>query len=137
MIQIRHPIQTIFEVLVPIFICTLLILIRGLVVITEHNEDTIYHPLSTTTITASWMNITNDQLIYSPQNPVFESIVRNVSDQLGFTLPVIGFQNSQELLNSAMVLQPFASIEFEDSQQVRIDVNFYNITEIKIHCNSL
>lgn len=121
-IQLRHPIQTIFEVLVPIFICALLILIRGLVDITEYNENTTYRPISTKVIpNATWFNNVNHQLIYSPENPVLERIVSNVSVKLGFTNPVIGRPNSLELLNSAIQLEPFASIEFEDSLQVRLD----------------
>lgn len=120
-IQIRHPIQTIFEVLVPVFICALLILIRGLVDIEQFDEITTYTPVSTTTIpNMAWFNTSNRQLLYSPNNPVFERIVGNVSEQLGFTLPVVGLPNALELLNSAKVLDPFASIEFEDSQQVRV-----------------
>lgn len=75
---------------------------------------------------SSWLNITNPQLIYSPQNPVFARIVGNVSEQLGFTLPVIGLPNALELLNSAKVLEPFASIEFEDSQQVRNEMLIFS-----------
>lgn len=131
-IQIRHPVQTIFEILVPILICAFLILIRGLVDINNHNDDTRYQPLSTTTINSTWMANINAQLIYSPANPVFARIVNNVSQQLGFTLPVLGLPNSIELLNSAKVLEPFASIEFEDSHQVRMDIffNFFKIAEI-------
>lgn len=118
-IQIRHPIQTIFEILVPIAICAFIVLIRGLVKITEYDEDTRYPPLSTTTIgNAAWLYTVNPRLIYSPENPVFARIVNNASEGLGFTLPVLGVANSQQLLNSAKVLQPFASIEFEDSLQV-------------------
>lgn len=126
-IQIRHPIQTIFEILVPIFICTLLILIRGLVEIREYKEDIRYKPESTTTLSnTSWLSGVNQQLLYSPENPIFERIVNNVSQQLNFTLPVRGLPNSLELLNSAKVLEPFASIEFEDSQQVKMDDFFLN-----------
>lgn len=119
-IQLRHPIQTIFEVLVPIFICALLILIRALVKIEEITEDTRYEPISTTSIpiNATWLTDANSRLIYSPENPVFQRIVGNVSEQLGFTIPVVGLPNALELLNSAKVLEPFASIEFEDNLQV-------------------
>lgn len=118
-IQLRHPIQTIFEVLVPILICAFLILIRGLVDITEYNEATTYRPISTKVLpNATWFNNVNHQLIYSPENPVFENIVSNVSVKLGFTKPVVGLPNSLELMKSANLLEPFASIEFEDSQQV-------------------
>lgn len=119
-IQLRHPIQTIFEVLVPIFICALLILIRALVKIEEITEDTRYEPISTTSIpvNAAWLTDANSRLIYSPENPVFQRIVGSVSEQLGFTIPVVGLPNALELLNSAKVLEPFASIEFEDNLQV-------------------
>lgn len=133
-IQLRHPIQTIFEVLVPIFICALLILIRGLVDIKEFNEVTRYQPISTTFIpNSTWFSGANRQLIYSPYNPVFERIVGNVSVKLGFDLPVIGRPNSSELLNSAKVLEPFASIEFEDSLQVSAE-NYLFAVERKIYC---
>ncbi len=120
-IQIRHPIQTIFEVLVPIFICALLVLIRGLVDIKEFNEPTTYEPVSATLVpNSNWFNddSLNRQLLYSPRNPILQMIVGNVSERLGFEAPAVGLPNSLELLNSAQVNQPFASIEFEDSLQV-------------------
>lgn len=54
---------------------------------------------------------------------MFQRIVDNVSEQLGFTIPVLGLPNSMDLLNSAKVFEPFASIEFDDNQQV--SVGFY------------
>lgn len=125
-IQLRHPIQTIFEVIVPIFICALLLLIRALVKIEDFNEDTRYRPIETTTlINATWLTDANSRLIYSPENPIFQQIVGNVSEQLGFTIPVLGLSNAQELLNSAKVLEPFASIEFDDHHQVSVGCLFY------------
>lgn len=118
-IQIRHPIQTIFEVLLPIFVCALLIVIRGLVEIKEFDQPTTYEWESAVNIPNSrWFNEdVKHQLFYSPSNPVLDGIVGNVSQKLGFTLPVIAFDNSLELLNSAQTMEPFASIEFEDSLQ--------------------
>ena len=119
-IQLRHPIQTVFEVLVPVIVCALLILIRGLVDINEYTEDIKYEPFSTTFIgEVRLYKDVNLQLAYSPQNPVLQSLVNSVSLELNFTLPVAGIINSEELLNYAKSREPFASIEFDDDLKVR------------------
>lgn len=134
-IQIRHPIQTIFEVLLPILVCALLIVIRGLVEITEYDQATTYDPVSAVNIPNSrWFNedVTH-QLFYSPENPVLGRIVGNVSQQLGFTLPVVGLPNSLQLLNSAQTGTPFASVEFEDSLQVNDEIMTQVVLVLRLH----
>lgn len=126
-IQFRHPIQTFFEVLIPIFICALLLLVKALVRIDKFGEKR-YAPIPANTtfgFESLLTDFNNSGLIYSPKNPVYQRIVDNVSEQFGFTRPVVGLPNSLELLETAMVSQPFASIEFEDSLQVSVDGQFY------------
>lgn len=118
-IQLRHPIQTLFEVLVPVLVCTLLLLIRGLVDIEEIPESR-FAPFSTNFI--GGVRLTEgvtDQLAYSPQNPVLQSLVSRVSLELDFPLPVEARESSLDLENWASIWVPFASIEFEDSLKVR------------------
>lgn len=85
-----------------------------------YDQPTTYEWESAVNIPNSrWFNDdVKHQLFYSPSNPVLDGIVGNVSQKLGFTLPVMAFDNSLELLNSAQTMEPFASIEFEDSLQV-------------------
>lgn len=119
-IQIRHPIQTIFEVLVPVFICALLIFIRSLVEIIEYPEDFRYNPFSTTSVGAVRTIVgVNLQLAYSPRNEILDALVNRVSQDLEFNLPIEARENSQELGNWASIMNPFASIEFEDHLWVR------------------
>lgn len=90
--------------------------------IEEFTDPTTYTPESATNVpNSNWFNSAtfNDQLFYCPDNAVLGRIVGNVSDQLGFKKPVIGFNSSLDLLNSAQIDNPFASVEFDDNLRVR------------------
>lgn len=114
-IQIRHPLQTVFEILVPVTVCTLLVFVRGVVDIQEFVEDFKYNPISLLNIgnVSSYKGV-NFQLAYSPRNPVLERIVNNVGQLLKFKM-VNSTANAKELEEWALLHEPFASIEFEDS----------------------
>lgn len=121
-IQLRHPIQTFFELTIPIFICALLLLVKAMVTVQEIKE-TRYQPMSTTEIrnfSKLLYDVKYQGLIYSPDCPVYRRIVGNVSERLNFSQPVVGAPNSLELLKLAEDLQPFASVQFKDSRQVRV-----------------
>ncbi|CRK89801.1 CLUMA_CG003438, isoform A [Clunio marinus] len=113
-IQLRHPIQTVFEVLVPVFVCTLLIVIRGLVDVSEVKDDFRYLPLEIDELSYE-MRVGNFSTIlaYSPENEVLGRIVQRAADQFEFS--VIAQENAVALQGYAMTFEPFASIEFEDS----------------------
>lgn len=120
-IQLRHPIQTLFEVLVPVLVCALLILIRGLVDVEEYPDPTKYEPNSVTINAARVINYPNVnlRLAYSPDNPFLQNLVNSVSQELNFSLPVVSRVNSEELMNYAQAEIPFASIQFEDNLKVK------------------
>lgn len=44
-IQKRHYIQTLFEILIPVLCCSMLILVRGLVDPEMVDQPTVYHPM--------------------------------------------------------------------------------------------
>lgn len=121
-IQIRHPIQTVFEVLIPVLVCTLIIVVRGLVDISE-SPELRYQPINTNLIgeVLSYSD-TNTFLGYSPSNPVLAALVGNAATQLGLSVR-FGAENASALETWAMNQVPFASIEFDDSYKVswRID----------------
>lgn len=45
-IQSRHWVQTIFEVLIPVLCCSVILLIRGLVEVTDHPLPFFYNPVN-------------------------------------------------------------------------------------------
>jgi ATP-binding cassette subfamily A (ABC1) protein 3 len=113
-IQLRHPIQTLFEILVPVLVCGLLILIRGLVEVTEFETDIFYPPLSASLIGGNILfSDVNKVLAYSPRNPVLQNVVQNAAAEFGFL--AYGVEDAETLESFAMASVPFASIEFEDS----------------------
>ena len=117
MIQYRHPIQTIVELAIPILCCSLLVLIRGLVEISE-NREFRYEPMNTTFIdNILFRNVDNLMLAYSPANPMLESVVRTAANQLGF-IDIHGSADAASLQNYAILNNPFAGIEFDDALKV-------------------
>lgn len=117
-IQIRHPIQTLFEVAVPVILCALAVLVRGLVDV-EIKPETSYPPMHT----QSMYMFTNDTVSYnglafSPPNPVIQGLVQSVSSKLGLPMPAMGLPNAVELSNWASTFNPYASIEFDDNLRV-------------------
>lgn len=116
-IQIRHPIQTAFEVFVPVAVCALLIVIRGLVEVNEFSEDFLYKPDRVNVVDRvpfDGLRI----LTYSPENDVLHGIIDTAAKNLNFN-GAVGFANAELLQNNATLSNPFASIEFDDSWSVR------------------
>jgi ATP-binding cassette, subfamily A (ABC1), member 3 len=118
-IQIRHPVQTIFEILVPVIVCALVTVIRGYVSVTEFKNSTNYLPIDINYIHPDILANQQGNLVlaYSPENPLLQSIVENAVKSLNFT-DVVAQKNSTELENYAIAFTPFASIEFDDSLKV-------------------
>lgn len=115
-IQIRHPIQTVFEVLVPVAVCALLIVIRGLVEVNEFNENFTYVPERTDIMDRAPFDGLRI-LTYSPQNDVLHSLVDEAARKIGLE-GAVGFANDELLQNNATLSNPFASIEFDNSWSV-------------------
>lgn len=126
-IQIRHPIQTVFEIIVPIIVCALLIVIRGLVKSVEHENDFLYATFPTDNIgEVLELRGINLQLAYSPKNAILEDLVKNVAQQFEFSSEMHGFHNATELENYASTIKPFASFEFSDNLRVSKKIDAKN-----------
>lgn len=96
----------------------MLILIRGLIDSAEHTNDFKYLPFSTKFIgDVLQLDNVNQQLAYSPKNPVLEDLVNKVAGQFGFVSN--GLDNAIDLGNYASTFEPFACFEFEDNLKVR------------------
>lgn len=116
-IQLRHPIQTAFEVFVPVAVCALLIVIRGLVEVNEFSENFRYHPEPTNVIDRvpfDGLRI----LTFSPENDVLHGLIDTAAKSVGLD-GAFGFANAELLQNNATLSNPFASVEFDNSWSVR------------------
>lgn len=129
LIQLRHPIQTIFEVLVPVVVCALVTLIRGYVSVTEFKNSTNYAPIDMNYIKKDILDMQQGNLIlaYSPENPILQELMENAANSLNFT-KVVAQSNSTELENYALAFTPFASVEFDDSLKVKKSINLMKPT---------
>lgn len=89
--QVRHPVQTIFEVLIPVIVCALVVLLRVLVDVESFTEDVKYKSTTTNVIGEHLFNMggVNRNLAFSPDNPVLKSLIQNVANEYDFTVTPI------------------------------------------------
>jgi hypothetical protein len=116
LIQLRHPIQTVVEILIPIFVCSFLLLIRALVEVQVVENEIRFSRIPVTTHVSPGIlaNTGIRALFYSPKNAVLDKIVKEVAYK--FILPTVeGFLNAKDLEGQAISRIPFASIEFDQS----------------------
>lgn len=120
-VQIRHPVQTTFEFIVPIFVCALMIFVRCKAKVTEHPEPTIYHPEEISDINATIFGskLANPFIFHSPNNEILNELVRKVAETLNLEHnKTYAMTNSSDLEDASRRLNPFASIEFDDDLKV-------------------
>lgn len=118
LIQLRHPIQTVFEILIPVLVCALIVVIRGLVDIDEVTDDIRYKPFNASQIgNVLAIKDLNFVLAYSPNNPLIANLFAGVQAELGF-VSVSGFDNAVLLEENGLNNLPFASFEFDDNLKV-------------------
>jgi ATP-binding cassette, subfamily A (ABC1), member 3 len=113
-VQLRHPCQTAFEIVMPIFVCLMPIIIRYLVKVEIFSTVLKFNPQSISTFDVKDYS---KVLAYSPNNSVLHDIVALVASEYGFETHEES--NAESLENYAMTNQPFASIEFDDGYIVR------------------
>lgn len=124
-IQIRHPVQTTFEILVPIFVCALLAFIRYQAKVTEYDKPFINHPEEIKKINSTIFNesLANSFIFHSPNNTVLNQLMRKVSEDLNLVYSdAYAKANASDLEDASERLNTFASIEFEDDLKV---TNFF------------
>lgn len=124
LIQFRHPIQTAFEVLIPICVCAFLILIRGLVDVSEMKEATHWNPISVNESFYSYAifhDTVNRRITYSPKSPILDEIMNEVVNKInsgwhsgGDGWSIENFENATLLEGDAIAQNPFVSVEFDE-----------------------
>jgi ATP-binding cassette, subfamily A (ABC1), member 3 len=113
-VQLRHKWQTVFEIFMPIFVCLMPIIIRYLVDVKIFSTVLKFEPQSISNFS---MGDVNPVLAYSPKNDVLDEIVNAVAFEYGMTVQAEA--NADKLERNAMKNGPFASIEFDDTYDVR------------------
>lgn len=123
-IQKRHYVQTIFEILIPALACAVLILIRGLVNPEVYRESTVWNALPTDTIEHILPEVNplidppiSFVLAYSPECPLVTRIVSNAAQQIREPLDIEPFQNALQMENFLRNNNTLVGIEFPDSYQ--------------------
>ncbi|XP_062542051.1 phospholipid-transporting ATPase ABCA3-like [Armigeres subalbatus] len=116
-IQKRHYLQTLFEIVIPVLCCSVLLLVRGLVEPEYVSEPSIFRPLATDLL-SSRISIVNGEEIfyrvaYSPENPIFDRIMADAAISLNIT--ATGFSNAQAMESTLMSLNLLCGVEFDDS----------------------
>ncbi|XP_053658365.1 phospholipid-transporting ATPase ABCA3-like [Anopheles marshallii] len=121
-IQKRHYVQTLFEILIPAIACVVLIVVRGLVDADVYDEPTTWKPLEINTVRHMMPelnpNITPPitfMLAYSPQTPLTERIMRRAVDQILEPIDIAGFDNGQRMEDFFRLNYSLAGVEFPES----------------------
>ncbi|XP_001662813.2 ATP-binding cassette sub-family A member 3 [Aedes aegypti] len=115
-IQKRHYLQTLFEIIIPVLCCSILLLVRGLVDPEYVEKSTIFSALSTDSF-ANRFQINGEQLnysiAYSPQNVILDRIMADAAESLD--TQVIAFPDAQTMESFLMSHNLVAGVEFGDS----------------------
>ncbi|XP_058465469.1 phospholipid-transporting ATPase ABCA3-like [Malaya genurostris] len=115
-IQKRHYLQTLFEILIPVLCCSILLLVRGLVQPTLVGNSTVYNPKP---LDDSLLYIKSDLVLaYSPQNPLLDAIVAETAVSLSSewdNFTYVGFPNARAMESALMNQNIFVGIEFDDA----------------------
>ncbi|KXJ71644.1 hypothetical protein RP20_CCG020100 [Aedes albopictus] len=130
-IQKRHYIQTLFEILIPVLCCSMLILVRGLVDPEMVDQPTVYHPMQANYLvipeydkstTIMMARVTSPPVIpklaYSPKNEVLESLLQQAIDDHLWTLNSLeleGYGSARDLEGLLIQQNYFVGVEFDDS----------------------
>lgn len=151
LLQWRHKIQTLFEILMPALFSMLVVMIRSLVDPTVFEDVSIYKPLDLSSLTKTskmpefklkYLKEINERLkkadvkisyeiVFSPNNEILRSLVTKAR-KLVFDIPllsfffdgkeIVGVDNSTELEKYMINKNPLVGLEFDD--------DYTNITEL-------
>ncbi|XP_053672341.1 phospholipid-transporting ATPase ABCA3-like [Anopheles nili] len=117
-LQKRHIVQTLFEVLVPVLCCSILLLVRGLVDPKFVDRNTVFEPLETDRITQVGNLTTDYKLAYSPRNELLEEVIREAVRSLNENDPetrlsYASFTDAREMEGVIVESAYLAGVEFD------------------------
>ncbi|XP_040176029.1 ATP-binding cassette sub-family A member 3-like [Anopheles arabiensis] len=123
-LQKRHYIQTLFEILIPVLCCSILLLVRGLVDPEFIDSNSVFKPLETDRLThleklAEAKNF-EFKIAYSPRNDLLEAVVQEAVRALNANDPkarltYASFADAREMESVLAESSFLAGVEFDDS----------------------
>ncbi|XP_062542040.1 phospholipid-transporting ATPase ABCA3-like [Armigeres subalbatus] len=119
-IQKRHYFQTIFEVLIPVLCCSMLILVRGLVDPEMVEQPTVFEPLSANSLLMQELVTPPiiQTIAYSPKNDVLEALLEDALENHLRTLSSLsieGYASAGDLQGLLIQQNYFVGVEFDDT----------------------
>uniref|UniRef100_A0A182WC81 ABC-2 type transporter transmembrane domain-containing protein n=1 Tax=Anopheles minimus TaxID=112268 RepID=A0A182WC81_9DIPT len=126
-IQKRRCMETVFEILGPVFCCAMFMALRGLVVSDEVLKPTILDRLNIGSLTDLEGTFPPESfsVAYSPQNEALEDLLNNAVEDEILTfrrVTIIPLVNARELESLLMQNNYIGGIEFPDSYANRTDL---------------
>ncbi|XP_049855750.1 phospholipid-transporting ATPase ABCA3 isoform X1 [Schistocerca gregaria] len=94
-LQIRHPLQTVLEILIPVIFCLLIVLVRSIVDPTTYNEPTTYDFIvpDNGTVPDSY-----GRVAWSPAHGALSAVMERAAARLNVT--AVAFNTSEELMKT-------------------------------------
>ncbi|XP_053689795.1 phospholipid-transporting ATPase ABCA3-like [Sabethes cyaneus] len=118
-IQKRHYVQTIFEIMIPVLACSLLILVRGLVNPSTYSKPVIFDSLNVSSIAGIRTMVTNYPieltLAFAPNNSILQVVMKKAARTLGTDVRIKAFNDTESMYNFLITNNILAGIEFNDS----------------------
>ncbi|ETN61053.1 ATP-binding cassette sub-family A member 3 [Anopheles darlingi] len=125
-IQKRHYMQTLFEIVIPVVACSMLIMVRGLNTPVNHTSVTVHEPLNLLSLAPIRVMLTNNpinlKILYSPQNELFERVIGRAARMLGTDVQHQGYNDTDRMFKDLIANNFLAGVEFGDE--------YSNITQL-------
>ncbi|XP_035705489.1 ATP-binding cassette sub-family A member 3 isoform X2 [Folsomia candida] len=103
-IQIRHNVQTVTEILLPLLFTAVLLIVRNVVPSTFVKEPTIYKPITIEGHPPDIVQTSCDQIYYTPRHPVVDALMQKVNNQYFLSQRLAynftGFATEEELVHA-------------------------------------
>ncbi|XP_055535486.1 phospholipid-transporting ATPase ABCA3-like [Wyeomyia smithii] len=118
-IQKRHYLQTLFEILIPALCCSMLILVRGLVDPEKVTEPLIFHLMEADVLTVSTFQIPPviSKVAYSPKNDILDALLQDALEnhlRSSTNLTHEGYPDSRSLESLLIQQNYLVGVEFDD-----------------------
>ncbi|CAL8096130.1 unnamed protein product [Orchesella dallaii] len=131
-LQMRHKIQTVTEVLLPLLFTIVLVIVRNIVPSNHITTPTIYGPLLIENYPPAIIRTKCNEIYYTPNDPLVNMIMQKVKeryfDQLGIKYNFTVFETEEEMVQgyimSAEKANVHQSVDFEATAPVLAGITF-------------
>ncbi|ODN05940.1 ATP-binding cassette sub-family A member 3 [Orchesella cincta] len=128
-LQMRHKIQTVTEVLLPLLFTIVLVIVRNIVPSNHITTPTIYGPVHIENYPPAVIRTTCNEIYYTPNDPLVNMIMQKVKERY-FDQLVTVFETEEEMVEgytmSAEKANVHQSVDFEATTPVLAGITFEN-----------